>query len=69
MSRKLSVTCKDKCNFSYFYDARAIERSDIGFAIQPMVLKQFQFNDSFTGCLKATAMDKYEEASIAVCFS
>jgi len=31
-----------------------------------MILKQLQFNDSFPGCLKATAMD---EASIALCFS
>jgi len=34
-----------------------------------MMLKQFQLNDSFPGCLKATAMDQCEEAFIAVCFS
>ena len=29
-----------------------------------MMLKQFKLNDSFPGCLKATALDKYDEALI-----
>ena len=34
-----------------------------------MILKQFQFKDSFPSCLKATAMKKGKKTSIAVCFS
>jgi len=29
----------------------------MGFEIQLMMLKQFQFKNSFPGCLKATAME------------
>jgi len=38
-------------------------------AIQFMMLKQLQLKDSFSGCLKATAMEKGKKTSIAVCFS
>jgi len=43
--------------------------SDIGFAMQIMMLKQFHFIDSFLSCLKAMAMDKGKQAFIAGCFS
>jgi len=43
--------------------------SSEGFSIQLIMLKQFQFKESFLSCLKATAMEKGRKASIAVCLA